>query len=1694
MHTIKEKIVAVLLVTIIIMANFSVLGENILKIYASNINLESQKTITNNENVAFDAYFIKEGEKVHRISQNIKEEQAIYTDIELQGTGYLKEAKIELDANFKVQEDIENSQILKIENNKIELNQIDGNSEKTTIKLPIYFDANKKVNLADFSKQTQTKLTATYIDEQAKEHKIEKTINTQLSWVAEPEVELEQKIEKYTPYKIEENKGIVIEQKIKVSVKNEVLPIAETNIQIAVPEIQNTKAKVNIYKENDNTFAQKDWNYNEQKGTITIKQTNTPNEIGEINWKTQEEYTVTYRYEEIEMPKELNFQTAINSNTKIYETNIKTYTNTSNEENQLTQQIGNIIEIQNSIQESAISKGYLYTNLENEENLEIKYNTNYKIDIAYSGIADELEILTSRDKFITDKEEIDANSYFKTIKINKQNMKDILGQDGEIKILSEGKEIAKITTKEEQENIEINIAQQNASEITLITTKPEKEGLLEISATKAIEKTNTISKEQIQSIQKLQTVANIKAKKENVETINIEGITEQVETIEPTSKIKVELSKKQISTAIEQEEIELKTILKNRTDKDALYKNPTIDIILPKEITKVEMLGAEMLYSSELQIEKAECVKENNNNIIKIKLVGNQTKYSTEEITEEATIVVRANISVSDETPTKTEKIQVIYSNEKTTNYEKQTADGRGIEEINIHYIAPTGLVSINTLSNYAQGSKIRSIAGSQEQGILETRESAKVATSQIQLINNYNNKINEISILGRTLTTGTADIQTSEDLNNTFDATMLSAITSSQISNEIYEIYYSENGKATKDLNIAENGWTKEPQDLKKVKSYLIVLPNYEMNTGDTIEFNYQMEIPEGLNYNEKVNSVYTVYFSNVQKEQTIKDALRVAGATLTTGTAPELNAKLTSYIEENKVVRKDQYIKFKVEIQNTGSIEAQNVALNIQAPNGNIYYYFENGKVKFTNDPSEKQATLVGTYKTKHVELVQEDFTNEYQEIEEQTKNIKVGTLKPGETATVEYDLKIEELNIQRKDLPVENNAVVEPEIKIENIVEVIADKMTKSILSNKYSLIAKEGKMQVEVTSDKTADYILTKGNNITYTARIENIANGEDLKNLEVKINIPEGLKIVNSSTLNRVVEGKNKKIDITTNQNTVTFKMEEYTQSDAIDFIVEAQVEDAKGTITPIVTAKADKIEEHLGNVVTNKVEQISISFEQQKQDQEYFKEKEDITYTYKLKNNSNLFINNVVFKNNIPEGTTYKQSSIKVNNEEEKIGNIAEKELILETKLLPQEEITILVTVTANKMDEGIAQKQIENYATVETSLLDTIESNHITSVIEYVKAVHSANEEGEEIEPQQPNVGDVAKEGTYQISGTAWIDEDKNGERQENEKLLPSIKVMLLNKEDTKTIKAQTTTDQNGKYIFNNIEPGSYIVVFEYNNQEYMLTQYQKDGISKIVNSDVISMEMEIEGAQKVVATSDVITITDSSIRNIDIGMYKIGKSDLSLEKYINKVTLTYANTTKTYEHNNAKVAKVEIPSKNMSEATVVVEYKIVVTNEGDISNYVKKIVDYVPTNMKFNAELNKDWYQSTNGDLYNSSLANTQLKPGESKEVLLTLSKKLTQNSAEIINNKAEIYEVYNEEGIYDIDSTPGNKVTKEDDMSSADLVISIKTGEIVAFTTVISTLICTTIGIVGYIAYKKIGRVSYKLEEIKKPKRRG
>ena len=304
-------------------------------------------------------------------------------------------------------------------------------------------------------------------------------------------------------------------------------------------------------------------------------------------------------------------------------------------------------------------------------------------------------------------------------------------------------------------------------------------------------------------------------------------------------------------------------------------------------------------------------------------------------------------------------------------------------------------------------------------------------------------------------------------------------------------------------------------------------------------------------------------------------------------------------------------------------------------------------------------------------------------------------------------------------------------------------------------------------------------------------------------------------------------------------------------------------------------------------------------------------------------------------------------------------------------------------------------------------------------------------------------------------------IQKEEEYQDDDGEELLANVKAILVNKSTNAIVKdidtrqeKSTLTNSEGYYEFTNIPQGQYFILFVYDVGKYSITEYQKTGVDASVNSDAIDIEVILYGEKTIAGITDTIVISDSNIRDIDIGLYNQEKFDLRLDKYISKITRTTPTSgTEVFEYNNEKLTKIEVLKKNLGKSSIIIEYKIVVKNEGAVAGYAKKVADYLPKGVVFNTELNKDWYLSDNGNVYNTSLENTIINPGETKELTLTLVKQITEDSIGILNNTAEIYEAYNEQGLKDIDSTPANKVEAEDDMSKADIVLGIVTGAQIA-----------------------------------------
>ena len=490
--------------------------------------------------------------------------------------------------------------------------------------------------------------------------------------------------------------------------------------------------------------------------------------------------------------------------------------------------------------------------------------------------------------------------------------------------------------------------------------------------------------------------------------------------------------------------------------------------------------------------------------------------------------------------------------------------------------------------------------------------------------------------------------------------------------------------------------------------------------------------------------------------------------------------------------------------------------------------------------------------------------------------------------------------------------------------------------------------------------------------------------------------------------------------------------------------------------------------EYKSNTLAESVKDVAISLNMTTNTQsQYVKSGDIIEYYLTVKNNGKSRVEGIKVMDSIPKSLTVNRVSF----DDKEIEQLKEtNEIEISCNIAAGAESTIKIETVVNYSAARTSAEAITNIAYAEflgDKVATTSEINHIIQ----------ADSQDNPNSGDNPNGGDVAN-GTKMITGVAWFDENANG-KKDDEQLLSNIKVHLLNTTTNNLVKdengnvLEATTNENGVYVLDKIGNGKYIVVFEYDHTKYALTKYKAENVEESKNSNAMASELSIENEKQQVASTDIIEMNNENISNINIGLIELQDFSFRLDKYVSRILIQNSAGTTVKEYDNASVAKAELDAKKIQGTTVIIEYKLKVTNSGDVDGYVRKIVDYMPNDLKFSSELNTDWYQS--GDnLYNISLANEKIVAGESREVTLTLTKSMTEDNTGLINNTAEIAESYNELGLADSKSTSGNKVQGEEDYSSADAILSLKTGGEVYLA--ITIIVVAILGITAFIVIRK------------------
>ncbi len=1642
--------VVILLIITLTMTNFIFLGSSLISYAVDDIS-------TNNKNIEFSAYFKNDqGEKVSSLDRTSSTQNiSLYLSISVKKEGFFN-GQVELtNSNFNIASS-ESEYVSRIEGNKVYLNQINAGTT-AEIELKAKTIENDNIDLNMLSAKSDVTLTGIYRDSTEKDIEINAVKNVVLNLVetnTADSVENSVTVVTNKAIKISGEDKRVIQLSINMGLKENNYPIKEIYEKIAVPEIDGKTPEV-LREVNLNTMSAFDYKYENGYVEITLK--NDKTEKNTVLWKKQgtENIILTYIYD-----SDVDLEgSEITSEEKVTLYNNKEITSASGKVTLSNEEIDTTINVSAINSNESIYKGKLYSGIDKQ------YTSKTTLDVNLANIEEYISIREESSRYISEQGETDANVYYNNTTLSKSSFDSIFGQEGRIEIYNERNElISTITNATEADangNIVIDYTGNEPKAIEIRTSRPIAEGTIEFNHTKTI---------RASAINTVKSASNIATKivygynnyeQENM-VINGEtytrGIEKEIEISmglqETATETKFEISRNSMSTIVAND-IEMKLVLKTDSEDRDLYRNPTFTIELPEQVESIQINSINLLYEEELKI--ANYYVEGRN--IVIQMEGEQTSYKAQSV-EGANIIINATVNVSRTAIANIEKINLTYTNEKANAYANGEEIGRASKDIEI--TAPKDVTAINRIESL----DVETIGQDEEKDVrLERGTDSKQMAIDIEVINNNREDIQNVSILG------TFPTRTEE---NNIDMRVVE-----EINIENGTVYYTENENATTDLDNPENGWTQEITNPEEVSKYLIKMDSMASST--SVSGSYTVEVPENLEYNQTAKEGYEVTYTKTQANN--ESQVKATTLSMETGVGPKLETKLVAtvageQVNNGSIVRNGEVIKYIVQVANTGTVDVTNAKVTGNVPTGTVL-------VEPVN----------------HYEYT---GTSYYKEVEGNptTYETTIDSLAVGETKYVEYEVMVKSDTADSTALT--NKAVV-------NYVDVSTESEESTLKSATGNLSA-----VVKRVTDREAD-VYEQGS-IKYYAIIENTSS-ETMENVMVKTNKSDNTEVgaLELITGMKSIEiNDDDIIDIDLSDEANTEQSESNTESETQPTESTVNREDIEysdeiniGTLEPGQT-KVLAYYMNIGTIPENTTDIIDFSVVAQEGGREYrsnqwqdeiksfeiemsmesnteskyVKTGDNITYTIKVKNTGTAQTSGITIQDEIPYQLSV--TNVTVNGKEQEIeeGEEYPNYIAILNDIPANSEMEIKIETVVDNGERTTAETITNKALTVVSDDVVVAETPEVSHILEADIEENGNNNPGGDNQGQEGGqtggqTGDVAN-GDHMISGSAWFDTNADGKKDSGEQSLSEITVKLLNVDTNQLVKdssgnsLSTTTGQNGMYVLDNIQNGRYIAIFEYDTNQYALTKYKAEGVSDTENSDVSLNELLIGDARQQVASTDIINITDSNVSDISIGLIELQNFDLKLDKYVSKIVVQNSAGTTVREYSNTNTAKIELDAKQMNGSTVIVEYSIIVTNVGEVAGYARNIIDYMPNDLEFSSELNKDWYESNNS-LYTTALGNEIINPGESKTVTLTLTKTMGEDNV-VSRNNAEIYEDYNDLGLNDSNSTPGNNANGENDMSSADVIISIRTGGVIYMTIGIVLAIIVIAGITAGIIVKR------------------
>ena len=341
-------------------------------------------------------------------------------------------------------------------------------------------------------------------------------------------------------------------------------------------------------------------------------------------------------------------------------------------------------------------------------------------------------------------------------------------------------------------------------------------------------------------------------------------------------------------------------------------------------------------------------------------------------------------------------------------------------------------------------------------------------------------------------------------------------------------------------------------------------------------------------------------------------------------------------------------------------------------------------------------------------------------------------------------------------------------------------------------------------------------------------------------------------------------------------------------------------------------------------------------------------------------------------KSSVIESKGYEEITYPVLYELEKVEGIEERNVIIKGTLTKEEnKYARFKEITSTNITSTVSENGREIEIKIEKVKLGR--QNKINVKIEINGAINETKIKPE-IEIKEESEKEYTKVNTEEIEVKT---NSVTGLVQDEEGMSVSNLELSINKGNEEI--RRTYTDENGRYVFSDVEEGKYIIKVEEEN--YELKEIK---------------EVEVIGG-----------ITENII------VKKIKPYEIEVKKYISKIKLN--NNGKEIEYEYGKLNKVNQTVKNLKNLSGEIEYKIEIKNTGEKSGEITKIEEEVTEGLKFNKEKNSEW-EEKNGKIINRSLEGIKLKAGEEKEITLKLDIEKTDEARSYLQKvtaKGEVYQ---------------------------------------------------------------------------------